>query len=181
MEKLIVDPASYFEAKQGPNKKTRLNRVKETSSKKTDIKTSQKGNAFKHTKTGPRVDLDFVCRSGWEANVARVLKLHDIKFDFEPEVFYFPVKRGTKAYTPDFYLKKTDEWIEVKGFLDDKSRTKIKRFKTYYPEKFEKLIIITSKYNKKCKQLCEDLEINVIFYEELSRTYKDRISLWEGK
>ncbi|NBP58205.1 hypothetical protein EBU71_17050, partial [bacterium] len=58
--------------------------------------------------------------------------MYDIDFEFEPTVFAFPIKRGTKAYTPDFYIKEKNIWVEVKGFLDPKSKIKLKRFKRYY-------------------------------------------------
>ena len=63
---------------------------------------------------------------------------YKIDFEFEPKVFTFPIKRGTKGYTPDLYIEETKEWIEIKGYLDDKSKLKLKRFKKYYPEEFRK-------------------------------------------
>jgi hypothetical protein len=33
----------------------------------------QKGNAYRHTKSGYRPDIDMVVRSNWEANVIRIL------------------------------------------------------------------------------------------------------------
>jgi hypothetical protein len=121
-------------------------------------------------------------RSNWEANFARILNLYKIKFDFEPKTFPFPIKRGTKSYTPDFYLKSTKEWVEIKGYLDDKSKIKIKRFKKYYPEEFEKLTFIISKYSSDAKKFAEDIGINkVMFYEDIKNCYSDKIYPWEGK
>lgn len=75
---------------------------------------SVKGNAYRHTKTGYRKDLGMNFRSNWEANFSRILNAYEIKFEFEPKVFTFPIKRGTKGYVPDFYFPHTDEWIEIK-------------------------------------------------------------------
>ena len=105
-------------------------------------------------------------RSNWEANFARILNLYKIQFDFEPKVFHFPIKRGTKSYTPDFFITSTKEWVEIKGYLDDKSKIKIKRFKKYYPEEFEKLTFIISKYSSDAKDFAKEMNIkNVLVYE----------------
>lgn len=138
------------------------------------------GNAYRHTKTGYRADLGIVLRSTWEANVARVLTSYAIPFQFEPVVFTYPIKRGNKAYTPDFYLPATQEWIEVKGYFDDNSRIKMKRFKKYYPDEWAKLTMIISRSSKAARELCEELEVPVLFYQDIVKVFKDRISNWEG-
>lgn len=64
-------------------------------------------------------------------------------FEHEPRVFWFlNIKRGIRSYLPDFrvdHLDNTCEWHEVKGYMDSKSATKIKRFRKYYPN--EKLVV----------------------------------------
>lgn len=120
-------------------------------------------------------------RSKWEANFARILNAYEIDFEFEPKVFTFPIKRGTKGYTPDFYYPKHDEWVEIKGYLDDKSKIKLKRFKRYYPDEFNKLTFIISKYSTDAKNFAKQLEIpTVIFYEDIKNYYYDKIPYWEG-
>lgn len=138
------------------------------------------GNAYRHTRTGYRADLGLVLRSSWEANVARVLTSYGIPFQFEPVVFTYPIKRGNKAYTPDFFLPATQEWIEVKGYFDDNSRIKMKRFKKYYPDEWAKLTMIISKSSKAARELCAELEVPVLFYQDIVKVFKDRISNWEG-
>lgn len=95
-------------------------------------------------KGGKREDLDNIYfRSSTESNYARYLKFLKIEFLHEPRTFYFPkIKRGNISYMPDFYLPKEDRWVEVKGYFDPPSKTKLKRFKKYYPQYFEKLIIV---------------------------------------
>lgn len=105
-------------------------------------------------------------RSKWEANYALYLdKLIDLreiyKWEFEPYTFMFEaIKLGTRSYTPDFKVwtdENTFEWHEVKGYMDSKSKTKLKRFKRYYPT--EKLVLIDAPvYNeikKKLGELCK--------------------------
>lgn len=140
------------------------------------------GSAYQYTNTGWREDLKMSCRSAWESNWARILNMYSIKFEFEPTVFKYPIKRGTKAYTPDFYLTATDEWVELKGYMDKRSQLKIKRFKKYYPKEFAKLTVIVSKYAKAAHEFCNSIEVpTVLFYEDLSKTFKEQIPAWEGK
>lgn len=94
-------------------------------------------------------------RSIWEANYGRYLdflKTHNqIKeWAHEPDVFWFEaIKRGVRSYLPDFKVTINDnkiEYHEVKGWMDSRSKTKIKRMAKYYPD--VKLIVIeTKKYN----------------------------------
>lgn len=81
-------------------------------------------------------------RSRWEANYARYLELlrasGDIKsWEHEPETFWFDgVRRGAVSYLPDFKVIDCDDSVsyhEVKGWMDDRSATKLKRMKRYHP------------------------------------------------
>jgi len=92
-------------------------------------------------------------RSRWEANFSRYLELlkrdNKIKSWFhEPHTFWFhDIMRGVRSYKPDFKVIENDgshQWYEVKGYVDTKSITKMKRMKKYYPD--EKLILIDSKW-----------------------------------
>lgn len=100
-------------------------------------------------------------RSKWEANYALYLDFlidhkEIYKWEFEPETFMFEnIKLGTRSYTPDFkvFLDESNfEYHEVKGYMDSKSKTKLKRFAKYYPQ--HKLILIDGKqYNLIKKQV----------------------------
>lgn len=88
-------------------------------------------------------------RSGWEVNYARYLEWlrqnkKIVSWEFEPDTFWFEkIKRGVRSYLPDFKVTNPDgtiEYHEVKGFLDSKSKTKLKRMAKYYPS--VKLILI---------------------------------------
>jgi hypothetical protein len=81
-------------------------------------------------------------RSKWEANYARYLqklKAENAIFDWlhEPKTFWFEnIKRGVRSYLPDFQVFKSPDswyWVEVKGYEDARSKTKIKRLRKYYP------------------------------------------------
>lgn len=106
-------------------------------------------NAYSRCKGGIREDIGIYVRSGWEANYARYLNFlvsqNKIRsWRYEPKAFRFPIQRGTMEYTPDFEVTENDGSIvyhEVKGWMDVKSKTKLKRFAKYYPN--EKLVLIT--------------------------------------
>jgi len=112
-------------------------------------------NPYSRTHGGKRPDLGGqYFRSSWEANIARYYNFLGIKWEFEPKEFIFQdLRRGCVSYTPDFYLVEEDKWVEVKGWFDKRSKTKLKRFKKYFPEECAKLEIIDSiRYRAIAKQ-----------------------------
>jgi len=110
-------------------------------------------NRYSRAKIGKRKDINnMFFRSSWEANYARYLnflvKQKQIKkWEYEADVFWFnEIKRGTRTYTPDFKITTLEnliEYHEVKGWMDPKSKTKLKRMAKYYPK--IKLILIGAK------------------------------------
>lgn len=94
-------------------------------------------------------------RSNWEVKFASYLQAlkeqNQIKeWEHEPETFWFEkIKRGVRSYMPDFKVTRMDDtcyWVEVKGYMDRKSQTKIKRFRLYYPK--EQLVIVNEEWFK---------------------------------
>lgn len=88
-------------------------------------------------------------RSKWEANYALYLnfliKQGEIdRWEYEPESFLFEkIRSGTRTYRPDFKVYKKDGsfvFHEVKGWMDPKSLTKLKRMRIYFPH--IKIIVI---------------------------------------
>lgn len=143
---------------------------------------TKRGSAYAHTRTGYRPDLELTLRSGWEANVCRVMKGYGIEYEFEAYKFEFPIKRGNKSYIPDFYLPNADEWLEIKGYFDQNSFIKLKRFKKYFPEHFVNLFMIIGN-DRRAKEYCAALEIadeHVLLYPEIAREFKTKINNWEG-
>jgi len=90
-------------------------------------------------------------RSKWEANYALYLdylvEQGQIKdWEFEPGFFIFDkISHGTTRYMPDFLIKNVDgsvEYHEIKGYMDSRSKTKLRRMAKYYPN--IKLVLIDS-------------------------------------
>jgi hypothetical protein len=106
---------------------------------------------FNHKRSngGKREDLGgLYVRSTWEANWARYLNwlvsVGEIQnWKYESRTFEFPVKKGSKYYTPDFEVTNKNgsvEYHEIKGYMDQASATKLKRMAKYFPD--DKLILI---------------------------------------
>lgn len=98
-------------------------------------------------------DVRFYARSRWEANYARYLQFlkergQILKWEHEPETFWFEkIMRGCRSYLPDFRVTMMDgsiEYHEVKGWMDARSVTKIKRMKKYHPK--IKLLVFDGKW-----------------------------------
>jgi len=83
----------------------------------------------------------FYFKSLWELNIARYLEWLRLRGDiedwqYEPDTFWFPVKRGTTNYKPDFrVVENTGAWfyIEVKGYMNARSKTALQRMKKHHP------------------------------------------------
>lgn len=112
-------------------------------------------NPYSRARGGTRDDLGFYVRSRWEANYARYLRflkdkgeIHD--WEYEPDIFVFHGEiRGSISYTPDFKVTENNGRVvyhEVKGWMDSKSKTKLKRMKKHYPD-VEIIIIAWKEYN----------------------------------
>lgn len=103
-------------------------------------------------------------RSKWEANYARYLdwlkvRGEIIEWEHEPKTFWFEgIKRGCMSYLPDFrVLEKggSEVYHEVKGWMDDRSKTKIRRMAKYHPD--VRLIVIDSKGYAAIKKVIQPL------------------------
>lgn len=139
-------------------------------------------------------------RSKWEAHYALYLnfliKQKQIrKWEYEKDVFIFEkIKFGMRSYRPDFKIYNNDgaiEYHEVKGHMTAQSKTKLRRFKKYYPKEFAKLrFVIKDKYSRSktngemIKFLCDDLGIyfiKIISYKEIEDKLGGLIPHWERK
>ncbi len=94
-------------------------------------------------------------RSRWEANYGHYLQFllehGEIKeWQHEPKTFWFEkIRRGVTNYKPDFrVVEKTgrEVFVEVKGFFDRKSKTKLKRMRIYHPS--VRMLLVDSKWFK---------------------------------
>lgn len=88
-------------------------------------------------------DRTIFMRSSWEANIASYLQFlkenGQLKeWEYEVKTFWFmKIMRGVRSYKPDFRITRNDDtqfYIEVKGYMDAKSATKLKRMKKYHPD-----------------------------------------------
>ena len=112
---------------------------------------------------GNRNPIQF--RSTWEYYYAIFLeKLYQERkirdWLYEPQPFFFDkIKRGTRGYLPDFliiHLNGSQEFCEVKGYMDDKSRVKLKRMAKYYPE--VKIRVVDATWFKNNLDDCKAIE-----------------------
>lgn len=113
---------------------------------------------------GIRKDIDdtYEFRSGWEANIARLLNHLSLRWRYEYK--RFAMKDG-KTYLPDFRILTEDNpwkcrWLEVKGLWHKGDKARIISFMNQYPD--ETLKIIAGKE-----------------YRELQKQYKKQIPNWE--
>lgn len=99
-------------------------------------------NAYSRCASGIREDIGpMYFRSKWEANYARYLNWLQQKgeiesWEYEPVTFWFEaIKRGVRSYKPDFRVKEKgrEYFVEVKGWMDPRSKTKLARMKRYHP------------------------------------------------
>jgi transposase-like protein len=120
-----------------------------------------KNGTYKKSKKGKRIDLNNqYFRSNWEANIARILKSKNIKYEYEKHKI--ELKTIGKFYIPDFYLPKYKLYIEVKGYWWEEGEIKFNTFKKETPN--EKIMLIdTPRYYK------------------IRKKYKNIIPYWEGK
>lgn len=164
MKEVWADPESYLNSSEYRQKVS-----KRMSNQMIERIKKRNFNSYSRGKGGIRKDIGIYVRSTWEANVARYLNLLKkenkiFKWEYESETFrFYGENNGTRSYTPDFKIWETEHskhyFLEVKGYMDERSKDKLKMMDEYYPE--EKIIIIGEKeYNdiRKLKDKIENFE-----------------------
>jgi hypothetical protein len=68
-------------------------------------------------------------KSSYEIAYAKYLTKNHIKWQYEPKIFDL----GETTYRPDFYLLKTKQFIEIKGYWTKEAIYKFELFKILYP------------------------------------------------
>lgn len=123
-------------------------------------------------KDGPALDLGDGnhYRSTWERNIARLMEAFGIEASYEPKRFYF--REIHESYLPDWRLRGvevavgkefySEVYIELKGYLDNKSKRQLRNIKKYYSKKGVMVILIDSDQ-----------------YQRLQKEYSARIRQWE--
>lgn len=155
----------------------------------TSTKKTKKKRTIPETKIGRRKDCDGTfLRSAWEANTYRFIRqLPEVKFiEVEPHTFSFApfgILKGTVSYTPDMrvHFKNGDYiWVEIKGYIDRQGKTKIRRFKKYYPEDAKKLHVVVGSNKTTSAKFFASEDIPVLFYYgEVKKEYSKTIPNWE--
>lgn len=128
-------------------------------------------NMYSRGSAGYRDDLGPIYfRSSWEANYARylnwLLARGEIdEWHYEPDTFWFEkIKRGVRSYKPDFRIHEKQKiyYVEIKGYMDAKSKTKLKRMRIYYPATDLRLVAVKE-------------------YRAIASTMRPMLAGWEGK
>ena len=107
-----------------------------------------KYNAKNNTRTtadGRTIKFRSKLEAKWSRYLDLLVRCGEIKrYEYEPCYFEFlEVKFGIRRYMPDFrVIEKNGDvtWHELKGYLDPKSITKIRRFAKFYPDETLHLI-----------------------------------------
>ena len=148
------------------------------------VKKGKKSGA--KSKIGKRKDLGIFQRSGWEADFLRYCIYKGLKADYEPTTFSFitfGITHGTVSFTPDFklYTKNDYLWIEVKGFLKTSDKTRIRRFKKYFPQEFDKLQVIVGSPNTAADKFFKSMNVPIYaYFNDWKKKYKDIVPNWES-
>lgn len=136
LKKRWKDPSSYLNSEEYRQKQS------DTMSK---LQASGKlNNNYSRAKSGWFVigGKKHFYRSSWEVDIASYYEFLKTKkeikeWEYEADVFWFDkIKRGVRSYKPDFKITNNDDsvyYVEVKGWMDAKSKTKIKRMAIYHP------------------------------------------------
>lgn len=106
------------------------------------------GKPSPHRKGGYREDLGHYVRSAWEADFARILKLHSIEYQYEPKTFELKMNGGEILhYTPDFYTESNNTFYEIKGWMHDLDKEKIDLFQEQFPQ-YNFILISSTKFSE---------------------------------
>lgn len=105
-------------------------------------------------------------RSTWEADVCRIIKLLGGTYGYEELSIHFKNGSHTRRYKvdiTDYDHVLSEGYIEVKGWFNDKDKSKMSLVKDQHPEFFSKLRFI----------MLPDMKI-------LAQRYKHKIANWES-
>ncbi|RLD51554.1 MAG: hypothetical protein DRI97_15545 [Bacteroidetes bacterium] len=151
---------------------------------------------YARVRGGIRKDIHptYFFRSPWEANVARVFELIEATWEFEGTEFLFKdyntspykyimdfeVTKALKSKQKDYPIKFEKAYYEVKGWMDPKSRNKMRRYKKNYPQQAANTIMIINR-DKLAVKFCEKSGFRYMFYHDVEKIFKPLIPNWEGR
>ena len=99
------------------------------------------------TLTSNQVGLKYGFRSGLEIAISEELDLNKVKYEFESIKLKYTVPEKVHTYTPDFYLKDKNFFIETKGLFTSSDRKKMRFIKEQHP-KLDIRFVFTNSKNK---------------------------------
>lgn len=128
------------------NRNVRGKRWKLSGEKRTNvIKNVMRAHTFVQGQVKWVEELGHIVRSGWEEKICLAFKDNNIRYLYEPNIFYL---RGVGSYIPDLYVPKYKLWIEIKGWARPDSMKKWNTFKRKYKNKFRFLLLDKKVYNR---------------------------------
>lgn len=149
--------------------------------KKVSKTMSEKDQCTSRGLAGIRKDIGHFAASTYEANIYRIFQYENKKYKKEHDCI-FPLKYpdgSIKNYRIDIQdieglFGVRNAYIEVKGFMDERSKLKIKLFREQYPQH----ILLTVSNGDTREDYYWEPNIN---YFELEKKYREFILLWEDK
>lgn len=134
-------------------------KVSKETRRKMSLNSQKQTHRFSRCKGGFREDLGMYFRSSWEANYARYLNYQGISWTYESETF--ELEPGV-TYTPDFVLS-NQSYVEIKGWLTEKAKNKLRLFKEQYPHASLELV-----QRKKYRALYATYSTIIPFWEKVN-------------
>ena len=97
------------------------------------------------TLTSNQVGLRYGLRSGLEIAIASELDTKSVEYEFEKTKLSYVKPQKVHTYTPDFYLKKQNIFIETKGYFTTQDRQKMRLIKEQHPNIVIRFVFSNSK------------------------------------
>ena len=98
---------------------------------------------------------------GLEIAISEELDLNKVKYEFEKIKLKYTVPEKVHTYTPDFYLKEKDFFIETKRFVHISRQKKMRFIKEQHPELDIRFIFSNSKQKRISKKVKQHTECGV--------------------
>ena len=95
--------------------------------------------------TSNQVGLKYGFRSGLEIAISQELDANSVKYDYEKVKLTYVKPTKSHSYTPDFYLKEQNIFIETKGLFTSADRQKMRLVKEQHPEKDIRFVFSNSR------------------------------------
>lgn len=71
---------------------------------------------------------NIMCQSSWELAYVIYQEDHNVTFERNSKGFSYIYKDEERTYYPDFYLPDSNTYVEIKGYYDSKTKSKVEQF-----------------------------------------------------